>query len=655
MMMRWDVILRLLPSAGGRYVEIGVGDGITAAHVQGAWKEGVDPQPQPGAYAHYDKIHAVASDAFFAACHAEPYDVVFIDGLHVAAQVHRDIMHALGHLRPGGAVVIHDCNPRCEYEQRVPRPNVRGRWLGDGWRVIAGLRQVVPNLLEVMVIDTDEGIGLVRPRPGVDAGALARELVTHKGIVLDASYDELVHHRTQWLGLVAPAAWKGTPHASSAPRRKVVVTAIFGGYEPLREPAIVDPAWDYVCVTDDPGLAGEKSAWRLLVVAPPSCPRRAAREVKARIHRYVPEADWTLWIDGSFALLVSPSAIAAAMGEGEMGCFVHPERNDIYSEGRECQTLGKGDHVVIADQLRRYETEGYQSRWLAALGILFRRMTPGIKTHGERWWQEIMAGCERDQVCFPLVCDELGIVPQRLPGDNRRTAFARYHRHWWPSGASVAADPRPARAKPPGPAVLDVLRAARDAPLGPPILRTHIAYDPQMDLGRAYNAIMERMAEDEWAVLLDHDAMFTTPAWYHQIRAAITAHPEAGVLTAVTNRIGNPRQRIAGMSADEHDMRVHRARGHELFAQHYAKVIDITDDKPFSGVLMVMSKRVWAAIEGFKSGFLGVDTRLHVDLQRAGRRVLMMPGLYVYHWYRYGTTLDHHTLLRPTDRIPYEP
>lgn len=160
-----------------------------------------------------------------------------------------------------------------------------------------------------------------------------------------------------------------------------------------------------------------------------------------------------------------------------------------------------------------------------------------------------------------------------------------------------------------------------------------IAYDVERNLGRAYNQIMGRIQPQDWAVFLDHDAVFTTREWYPQILAAIEANPNAGLITAVTNRIGRKQQIAPGAPAG-HDMLEHRAFGARLLAQHGSSVRDVTNDSPISGVVMAMSKDTWTRIQFFKDGFFGVDNRAHRDVARAGRRVLLMPGLYVQHFYR---------------------
>lgn len=164
-------------------------------------------------------------------------------------------------------------------------------------------------------------------------------------------------------------------------------------------------------------------------------------------------------------------------------------------------------------------------------------------------------------------------------------------------------------------------------------LITAIAYDVERNLGRAYNTVMERLLPGDWCCFLDHDAIWTTREWHRQLLAAIETRPDAGLFVAVTNRIGRKEQIAPGCPAG-HDMRDHFAFGERLKSEHEAATRDVTDGNLISGVVMCISHETWEAMGGFKPGFFGVDNEAHRAIRRIGKRVYLMPGLYVQHWYR---------------------
>lgn len=151
------------------------------------------------------------------------------------------------------------------------------------------------------------------------------------------------------------------------------------------------------------------------------------------------------------------------------------------------------------------------------------------------------------------------------------------------------------------------------------------------NLGRAYNEVMAALPEDAHAVLLDHDAMFTTREWHRQISEAIACQPDA-LLTGVTNRIASPWQRAQEADANNHDMAYHRKVGQARLARR--TLLDVTDTKGVGGVLLCLSKASWRAAGGFVDGLFCVDHNMHFAMRRAGRRVFLMESLYLYHWRR---------------------
>lgn len=154
------------------------------------------------------------------------------------------------------------------------------------------------------------------------------------------------------------------------------------------------------------------------------------------------------------------------------------------------------------------------------------------------------------------------------------------------------------------------------------------------NLGYAYNEQMRRLREGDWACFIDHDACFTTPDWYRQLEAITARLSEPCVLTACTNRVGSPWQRVEGVGPDEHSMAYHRRVGARLRDEFGTEIEDVTGRSLMSGVVILLSKKTWETLGGFADGFLGVDNQLHQAARDRGFKVYLMRGVYVYHWYR---------------------
>ncbi len=116
---RADVVQSLLNlyERDTSYLEIGVSRGKTFHKVIASRKVAVDPKfrfdvDAKRALFPNSTYRQVTSDAYFGTLPpAERFDVIYLDGLHVAEQTLRDLMAAIAHLAPDGAIVIDDIFP----------------------------------------------------------------------------------------------------------------------------------------------------------------------------------------------------------------------------------------------------------------------------------------------------------------------------------------------------------------------------------------------------------------------------------------------------------------------------------------------------------------------------------------------------------------
>jgi len=115
-------------------------------------KIGVDPDKKLNA------TYQMTSDKFFA-LNKHSFDLIFIDGLHRAYQVERDILNSLEVLNKNGTIVAHDCNPTTKATQMIPKR--QPSWTGDVWKAWVKLRATRSDL-KMYVIDVCTGCGIIR-------------------------------------------------------------------------------------------------------------------------------------------------------------------------------------------------------------------------------------------------------------------------------------------------------------------------------------------------------------------------------------------------------------------------------------------------------------------------------------------------------------
>lgn len=157
---RYDIINHLIERYKLiNYLEIGVFQGENIRLIKALHKDGVDPGVE--GYVVPEVNYPMTSDDFFELIkgHDIKYDIIFIDGLHHADQVEKDIQNSLNHLVDNGFIVMHDCNPVSYEAQLIPRETIA--WNGDTWKAFVKFKFKYPNF-KSYVIDTDFGVGIIQ-------------------------------------------------------------------------------------------------------------------------------------------------------------------------------------------------------------------------------------------------------------------------------------------------------------------------------------------------------------------------------------------------------------------------------------------------------------------------------------------------------------
>jgi hypothetical protein len=137
------------------YLEIGVWEGTTFKHINSINKDGVDP----GQYCDSDYVnYKMNSDNFFLNNHKK-YDFIFIDGLHTAHQVSKDIFNSIKCLNPGGIIMLDDVFPHNKNEQEALNLNKSGAQTGDVWKAVYNVMSELIKMSDDMIFvkDTERG------------------------------------------------------------------------------------------------------------------------------------------------------------------------------------------------------------------------------------------------------------------------------------------------------------------------------------------------------------------------------------------------------------------------------------------------------------------------------------------------------------------
>ena len=152
---------------------------------------------------------------------------------------------------------------------------------------------------------------------------------------------------------------------------------------------------------------------------------------------------------------------------------------------------------------------------------------------------------------------------------------------------------------------------------------------------------MEELShDDDWVVFTDRDVWFPHPK-YGDIIDGYSKNQEYGLLTCFTNRIGNSYQCQNGKYWKVESNLEHVEIANKMFDDYGYEILDITNKRRMSGMLIMLKKSTWKSSGGFKEdGLLGVDNTILMNVRSSGGKAGLMMGVYVWHYYRNGNKKD---------------
>ncbi|WP_296861489.1 glycosyltransferase [uncultured Methanobrevibacter sp.] len=198
----------------------------------------------------------------------------------------------------------------------------------------------------------------------------------------------------------------------------VVYTAIFGDYEDLLDPKVINEDLDYVCFTDNPNLKSD--IWNIKLIPDYADDfnkfnnkfsfedldyTRRARTIKMLPHVFLKEYDFSIWVDAGFLIVGDVINFINRYTKKDFLGVAHSIRHCLYDEADEVLRLEMDDEELIKKQIKRYENDNYpRNNGLIESGILFRRHgKEEIKKVMEDWFNEIINYSKRDQISFNYV------------------------------------------------------------------------------------------------------------------------------------------------------------------------------------------------------------------------------------------------------------
>ena len=130
------------------------------------------------------------------------WDVIFIDGLHLADQCFRDFKNSLNHCSENGFIAFHDASPPTIYHAREDYYDhsslAGGAWNGTVWKSIQKIRTDFD--LDLITVDSDWGVTVIKNKPNYS--------VISKNINTFYDYNTFNKYRKQILNLISVDEFK---------------------------------------------------------------------------------------------------------------------------------------------------------------------------------------------------------------------------------------------------------------------------------------------------------------------------------------------------------------------------------------------------------------------------------------------------------------
>ena len=225
--------------------------------------------------------------------------------------------------------------------------------------------------------------------------------------------------------------------------KKVIYTAIIGGYDELVEPDFIPNGWDFVCFST---RKLKSKHWDVRPTLPLySDNTRTARKHKLLPHRLFPDYDYSLWIDGNIKVRNDINELLSHLDDCNYATYDHLQnkldpRGCIYDEASTILHFGelnmkrnpekglscfKDNPTLIRNQMERYLKEGYprNNGLVVQMEVLRRHNESDVINSMEEHWIELKHNSKREQLSFNYIAWKTNLKFSYIQGDSRDNKY----------------------------------------------------------------------------------------------------------------------------------------------------------------------------------------------------------------------------------------
>lgn len=179
-----------------------------------------------------------------------------------------------------------------------------------------------------------------------------------------------------------------------------IYTAVFGGFDRLLEQSFCHPIVDFIYFTDQDI---ESKTWEVRKIPLwNNDPLKTSKKLKIQPHLFLPEYDYTLWIDGNITVSEDILQPFEVMSQYNMDAvfFKHPETNSFYDECKHVISLGKTSENEVNRHIDKYKNEKYlgENGQIETNLIWRKNNSPHLEKTMNCWWEQLETLSIRDQL-----------------------------------------------------------------------------------------------------------------------------------------------------------------------------------------------------------------------------------------------------------------
>ncbi len=220
--------------------------------------------------------------------------------------------------------------------------------------------------------------------------------------------------------------------------KKVIYTCLFGNYDILLQPLVVDDSFDYVCFSND-FEEKKNGVWeiRKLSVSQKHGSSWMSRYAKIQPHRVLQEYDFSVYIDANIQIIDSSfyDIINKRIEEGHLVNQVpHLISNCIYDEIRKTYFAGRVSWKEAKLHYRHLMNNNFPEQYgLFENNIILRKHNDkSVVVISEAWWNEYINYSKRDQFSLMYVYWKFHYTPSYIfdsRHNTRNVECLKYHHH----------------------------------------------------------------------------------------------------------------------------------------------------------------------------------------------------------------------------------